>query len=70
MPLSKETADAIRAELKRQKLTQRDLAKKLGASDQYISDVLACRQTISMARADEIVAALGCRIKIELQRSQ
>lgn len=67
MCLSAETAKAILAELKRQGLTQRDLANRLGQKEQYVSNVLNGRTSISMKMADKMVRALDCQIRVVLE---
>lgn len=63
-PLCAKTGKLIRDTRKDQGLSQKDLAKKLGISQQIISRVEKGRENISLATLSSITRALGLKVEI------
>lgn len=64
--LAGEIAQKIIAMRKQKDLTQQDLARKSGVSQQMISRIEKGRQNISLATLKKIADSLECRIRLEL----
>ncbi len=61
-----ETGKKIANLRKGQGLSQKNLAKKLGVSQQLISRIEKGRQNISLATLKKIAESLECRVRVEL----
>lgn len=59
-----EVIAALRAEMKRKKITQRELAQKLGVGFQSVSNVLSGRFNFSLDIAEDYARIIGISLHI------
>lgn len=55
----KEVSDYLNAEMKLKGITQEDLQKKIGRSQGYISERLACKRSWALSELDRIAPIFG-----------
>jgi len=68
MCLSKQTREAIDKWMRANGVKRIQLAKALNRSPQQITNILNGHDEISSEMADKIVAVLGCRIRVILEK--
>lgn len=62
--VSKQVGEALRDTRKRAKLTQVELAGRLGVSPPYVANVEAGRQNLTLGQLANIAAALGAGLDV------
>lgn len=55
----------IRAERKRQKLTQEQLAALTGVGDRFVRELEAGKESCQLGRALKVIGALGLRVRLD-----